>query len=120
MARWLVRILAALLIATGVVWWFQIEILLKVVEIAADRRTPVGPNRDISWQAGPDPAGRAPGDRPPNIVLILADDLGWNDLSFAGGGVAGGTVPTPNIDSIVQDGVNFTAGYAANGICWPN
>ena len=120
MARWLVRILAALLIATGVVWWFQIEILLKVVEIAADRRTPVGPNRDISWQAGPDPAGRAPGDRPPNIVLILADDLGWNDLSFAGGGVAGGTVPTPNIDSIAQDGVNFTSGYAANGTCAPS
>ena len=55
-------------------------------------------------------------------MLILADDLGWNDLSFgaAGRGVAGGTVPTPNIDSIAADGVNFRNGYAANGTCAPS
>ena len=69
---------------------------------------------------GPDPAGRSAAQRPPNVVLILADDLGWNDLSFAGGGVASGSVPTPNIDSIARDGVNFTAGYAANGTCAPS
>ena len=53
-------------------------------------------------------------------MLILADDLGWNDLTFGGGGVAGGTVPTPNIDSIAQQGVTFTNGYAANGTCAPS
>jgi uncharacterized sulfatase len=80
----------------------------------------VGPHLDISWQSGADPQGRAPGDRPPNIVLILADDLGWNDLTFNGGGVAGGTVPTPHIDSIALQGVNFTNGYAANATCAPS
>ena len=59
-------------------------------------------------------------DLPPNIVLILADDLGWNDLTFAGGGVAGGTVPTPNIDSLAVDGVNFVNAYAANATCAPS
>jgi uncharacterized sulfatase len=53
-------------------------------------------------------------------VLILADDLGWNDLTFMGGGVAGGTVPTPNIDSLAADGISFTNGYAANGTCAPS
>lgn len=58
--------------------------------------------------------------RPPNIVLIVADDLGWNDISFHGGGVAGGTVPTPNIDSIAAEGVSFSNGYAANATCAPS
>jgi uncharacterized sulfatase len=120
MARWLLGIVATLLVVAGLAWTYQIEILLKLVEIAADRRTPVGPNRDISWQGGSDPAGRPAGQRPPNIVLILADDLGWNDLTFGGGGVAGGTVPTPQIDSIAADGVRFSAGYAANGTCAPS
>ena len=52
--------------------------------------------------------------------MILADDLGWNDLTYTGGGVAGGTVPTPNIDSIAAEGVTFSNGYAANGTCAPS
>ncbi len=51
--------------------------------------------------------------------MILADDLGWNDLTI-NGGVAGGTVPTPNIDSIAHQGVNFVNGYAANATCAPS
>jgi uncharacterized sulfatase len=119
-ARWGLWIVGTLAVLAGVGWLYQDEILLKVIEIAADRRTPVGPTRPIVWDSGPDPAGRAPGERPPNIVLILADDLGWNDLTFGGGGVAGGTVPTPHIDSLARDGVNFTWGYAANGTCAPS
>jgi uncharacterized sulfatase len=112
--------IAALVVLAALGWYFQEEILLKVIEIASDRRTPVGPLREVTWQGGPDPAGRAPADRPPNIVLILADDLGFNDLTFAGGGVAGGSVPTPHIDSIAREGVSFTRGYAAHGTCAPS
>jgi uncharacterized sulfatase len=96
------------------------EIVLTLIGIAAKQRTPVGPYQEIAWSTGVDPQGRAPGERPPNIVLILADDLGWNDLTFGGGGVAAGTVPTPNIDSIAAEGVTFTNGYAANGTCAPS
>ena len=50
----------------------------------------------------------------------LADDLGWNDLTLNGVGVAGGSVPTPSIDSLATEGVNFTGGYAANATCAPS
>ncbi len=99
---------------------YRVEIALKLVGIAVKRRIPVGPHQEIAWSTGVDPQGRAPGERPPNIVLILADDLGWNDLTVNGGGVARGSVPTPHIDSIATLGVNFSNGYAANGTCAPS
>jgi uncharacterized sulfatase len=111
---------AVLLVGAGAGWACQDRILLSLIGFAAQRRMPVGPNRPIVWDRGPDPAGRAPGERPPNVVVILADDLGWNDLTWGGGGVAGGSVPTPRIDSIARDGVSFTAGYSANGTCAPS
>ncbi len=111
---------AALLLLAALGWFFQAEILLLGIKIASDRRTAVGPPREITWQGGPDPAGRVPAQRPPNIVLILADDLGWNDLTFAGGGVADGTVPTPHIDALAREGVTFTRGYSAHSTCAPS
>ncbi len=120
MAKWALRILAVLVVLGGLAWLNRVEIMLKGIEIAADRRTPVGPHQPVPWAGGPDPAGRPASERPPNIVVILADDLGWNDLTFNGGGVAKGSVPTPNIDSIARDGVSFTRGYAANGTCAPS
>jgi uncharacterized sulfatase len=119
-AKRLVGTLAALAIIITVAYINREPIALKLVGFAMQQRLPVGPNQDISWSTGTDSRGRAPGERPPNIVLILADDLGWNDLTFGGGGVAGGTVPTPHIDSIAQQGVTFTNGYAANGTCAPS
>lgn len=107
-------------LVAGVAWIFQDEILLAGVGFAAQRRMPVAPNRPIVWDRGPDPRGRGPAERPPNVVVIMADDLGWNDATFGGGGVAGGSVPTPNIDSIARDGVRFTNGYSANGTCAPS
>lgn len=109
-----------LLLVAGLGWWFQDEILLALIGFSVQRRQPVGPTQPVVWERGGDPLGRAPGERPPNIVVIMADDLGWNDLSFAGGGVAGGSVPTPSIDSLARGGVNFSAGYAANGTCAPS
>jgi arylsulfatase A-like enzyme len=119
--KWGLGSLAAIALLAALVWVKLDVVLLNVIEIAMDARMgDIAPNRPIEWDAGPDPAGRGAGERPPNVVLILADDLGWNDLTFGGGGVAGGSVPTPHIDSLAQDGVSFTAGYAANGTCAPS
>lgn len=119
-ARWGVGVVVVLFLIGAIAYVNREEIVLELVGIAVKRRTPVGPYQEIVWSTGVDPQGRAPGERPPNIVLILADDLGWNDLTIGGGGVAGGTVPTPNIDSIAAEGVSFTNGYAANGTCAPS
>ena len=104
----------------GIAYLYRAEIVLKLLSVATDMRTQVGPTLDPSWSTGSDPRGRPAGERPPNVVLILADDLGWNDLTFEGGGVANGTVPTRNIDSIAAEGASFTNGYAANATCAPS
>ncbi|MEZ4292029.1 MAG: sulfatase-like hydrolase/transferase [Myxococcota bacterium] len=123
MSRAMRRVAAAVVVlfALGAVAWaWRMEIALGLVRAAMERRLPTGPPREIAWSSGIDPLGRTTGERPPNIVLILADDLGWNDLTFAGGGVAGGSVPTPHIDSIAAEGVSFTHGYAGNATCAPS
>jgi len=99
---------------------FRVELVLKGVSVMSDRRTLVGEHQPIEWQSGPPSSAVSAADRPPNIVLILADDLGWNDLTFNGGGIADGSVPTPNIDSIAHDGVSFMNGYAGQGTCAPS
>jgi uncharacterized sulfatase len=119
-SRKLVAALAVALVIAGLAWHFQNDILLEVLGFVVKRRLEVGPTRPVAWQTGGDPLARAPGERPPNIVVILADDLGWNDLTSTGAGVAGGNVPTPAIDSIAAGGVRFEAGYSANGTCAPS
>ena len=52
----------------------------------------------------------------PNIVFILADDLGYHDLSCMGSEY----YETPNIDQIAKDGITFTNGYAACQVCSPS
>jgi len=80
----------------------------------------VYPNHAVAWQKGPDQASVPADKRRPNIVLIVADDLGYNDISFNGGGVAGGMLRTPNIDAIGHGGVSFPDGYAGNATCAPS
>jgi uncharacterized sulfatase len=118
LGRVVLSVFAVVAVLGGLAWWQRAEIVLTVIEVLASRTVP--PNVPIAWDSGADPAGSAPDERPPNIVLILADDLGWNDVTFGGGGLAGGSVPTPSIDSIAAEGVSFTNGYAANATCAPS
>lgn len=53
-------------------------------------------------------------DRPPNIVVILADDLGTGDLSLYGG-----WVKTPRIDQMAREGMYFTDFHANSSVCSP-
>ncbi|MAA85420.1 MAG: sulfatase [Halieaceae bacterium] len=80
----------------------------------------VAPPRDIAWQSGPAVPAALAADRPPNIVLIVADDLGYNDISTFGGGVAGGQLQTPHIDALAEQGAVFTQSYSGSSTCAPS
>jgi arylsulfatase A-like enzyme len=54
--------------------------------------------------------------RPPNIVFILADDLGYGDIGCYGQQ----KIQTPNIDHIAQSGIRFTQAYAGSPVCAPS
>jgi arylsulfatase A-like enzyme len=85
--------------------------------ITANLRDPVAENHDVTWAQGP--AEAPAGERPPNIIVIVADDLGFNDITL-NGGVGGGLARTPNIDALAQQGVNIEQAYAANATCSPS
>lgn len=51
----------------------------------------------------------------PNVVFILADDVGYADL-----GIDGGTVPTPNIDTLAMQGMRFTDAHSPAALCAPS
>ncbi len=53
--------------------------------------------------------------RRPNILVIVADDLGYGELSIQGNP----QIPTPNIDSLARNGVRFTSGYVSGPYCSP-
>ena len=91
-------------------------------------RTPAGPGRRVAlWlsvafaacaapgpdsgtvAAPPDPAPR------PNIVLVLADDLGWSDVGYNGAAF----YETPRIDQLARDGMVFDRAYAGGPNCAP-
>ena len=54
--------------------------------------------------------------RPPNILVILADDLGYSDIGVHGGKV----VPTPHLDALAASGVRCSNGYVSAPICAPS
>ncbi|TSA35043.1 MAG: sulfatase [Verrucomicrobiaceae bacterium] len=61
------------------------------------------------------PAARS-ADAPPNVVLIVVDDLGYADLGIHGSK----EIATPNMDSLAHDGVRFTSGYVTAPLCAPS
>ncbi|MCX6602949.1 MAG: sulfatase-like hydrolase/transferase, partial [Acidobacteria bacterium] len=60
-------------------------------------------------------AAQAP-NRPPNFVILFADDMGYGDLACYGHP----TLRTPTIDRLAADGTRFTSFYAAAAVCTPS
>jgi arylsulfatase A len=51
---------------------------------------------------------------PPNIVFILADDMGYGDPAYAGG-----KIPTPNLDRLAKEGMQFSDAHTSSAVCTP-
>jgi len=60
-------------------------------------------------------AAAATAAEPPNVVLIMCDDLGWGDVGFNGGEI----IETPHLDEMAASSLKFTRFYAAAPVCSP-
>lgn len=67
-----------------------------------------------AWLVGPVPSSAA--ERRPHVVLLVADDLGINDLSCYGRA----DQPTPALDRLAESGTRFTAAFAPASVCSPS
>ncbi len=61
--------------------------------------------------------GRLVTDRPPNVIILYADDMGVADVSY---GDKKAKIETPNIDRLATEGMTFTDGHSSSGICTPS
>ncbi len=116
--RVLIGVIIGLIVVGGLAYLNRKAIIFEMVKRAAQQD--VAENRPVEWAPGPASAATNRAEGPPNIVFILADDLGYNDISTFGGGVADGAVPTPNIDRLAAQGAVFTNAYAGTGTCAPS
>ncbi len=117
----LIGLFIVLLAAALLGWLNRASILTHLVlNRAKANHVTVAPHQSITWQQGPAEASTPISKRPPNIVFILLDDFGYNDLSTFGGGVANGLVPTPNIDRLAAEGAIYSQAYAGTGTCAPS
>ena len=112
----ILAIMIALIVLTASIGWsFRVEILLGVIEYRFSS-IEVSEPRDIPWKQGPSASTTTSLERPPNIILIVADDLGYNDISTFGGGI----VQTPGIDRLAKEGAAFNQSYSGASTCAPS
>jgi len=118
--RTLIGTIVVLAVVAALAYANRLTILQYSLGWYTDIRHPRDANRPVPWMAGPSSADKPVAERPPNIIVILADDLGFNDVTTHGGGYAALGAPTPAIDSIARDGVRFDHGYAGSAVCTPS
>ena len=109
-----ILIVALALFGLGLIFWKDVLFWL-LVQIAAPKDN-VGPNQEIVWQQGPDTRS----DDRPNVIVIVADDLGINDMTDYDDLDPSGTMDTPNIDFIANSGIKFKNAYSGSATCAPS
>ena len=102
-----------IVIAIGI--WFS-QNWYKMPKYIGDIKNPTYENIQINWEDGP----KTRTSSKPNIIIILVYDLGFNQISSYGGGMANGQFKTPNIDKLANDGVLCTNGYSSSPVCSPS
>lgn len=110
----------ALFLLGTIAWTCRVQIIVWALPSIINFTQPVAPHREVIWPDGPSSPNESIENRKPNIILILADDMGFNDVSLYNGGAGDGSLMTPNIDRIGNEGVIFNNGYAASASCSPS
>ena len=96
--------LIAIVFIGVIAWEYKVNILIWSLPKMMNILNPIQENIPTSWSIGPEEAKK---DDRPNIILILADDMGYNDISLHNGGAADGSLQTPHIDELAASGVGF-------------
>ena len=109
-----ILIVTLALLGLGLIFWKDLLFWL-LVQTAAPKDN-VGPNQEIVWQQGPETRS----DDRPNIIVIVADDLGINDMTDYDDLDPSGTMDTPNIDFIANSGIKFKNAYSGSATCAPS
>ena len=109
--------LLVLVFVAALGWQNRVSLILRLLPSILSVTNPVTENQPVDWSKGPATSVASNDERPPNIILILADDMGFNDISLYNGGAGDGTLQTPAIDAIGQLGTVFANGYAGNAVC---
>ena len=109
-----ILIVTLALLGLGLIFWKDVLFWL-LVQTAAPKDN-VGPNQEIVWQQGPDTRS----DDRPNVIVIVADDLGINDMTDYDDLDPSGTMDTPNIDFIANSGIKFKNAYSGSATCAPS
>ena len=109
-----ILIVTLALLGLGLIFWKDMLFWL-LVQTAAPKDN-VGPNQEIVWQQGPETRS----DDRPNIIVIVADDLGINDMTDYDDLDPSGTMDTPNIDFIANSGIKFKNAYSGSATCAPS
>ena len=109
----LLIVLILIVVAIGI--WFS-QNWYKMPKYISYLKNPTIENVTIEWENGPETRTNLK----PNIIVVLVDDLGFNQISSYGGGMSNGNFKTPNIDNLANDGVLCTNGYSSSPICSPS
>ena len=104
-----------ILIVVAIGIWFS-QNWYKMPKYISNLKNPTIENMTIEWEYGPETRTNFK----PNIIVVLVDDLGFNQISSYGGGMSNGNFKTPNIDNLANDGVLCTNGYSSSPICSPS
>ena len=104
-----------ILIVVTIGIWFS-QNWYKMPKYISLLKNPIIENVTIEWENGPETRTNFK----PNIIVVLVDDLGFNQISSYGGGMSNGNFKTPNIDKLASDGVLCTNGYSSSPICSPS
>lgn len=104
MMRKIVWILGILLVIAGIAWVNRIDMMLQILKIKVYMDQPIGPHKEVTWEKGPLTASESPSRRKPNIIVILADDLVFNDISFYAADKSRATLNTPHFDALGEQG----------------
>ena len=120
MKKILVSFLLVAVLISSVAWFNRIDILLGLIKYRSSSAHEVTDTIEVPWSQAPIMTADSATERPPNIILIVADDLGFNDISTFGGGVADGRVQTPSIDRLAAEGAVFSQSYSGASTCAPS